>query len=174
MFCECRSGRKLESDVLPGLAIGRRRVSHNINKVQTQYHSSCIPPSLTLQSSTPFAQCYRDSDETLEPYSVESLDVDREQEVITRCIHTINPAIQIKFEMATVERFGTFFAMGKGRALHFSCHGGSNGKEHFYVINYSTDHDGFSCTDDNSTPHSLVLIELRLLQPSVWMMDGAT
>ena len=72
---------------------------------------------------------YPEGEESLEPCSVESLEVEREQEMIAHSILSMNPAVQIKFEMATLNRFGAFFSMGKERALHFSCHGGANGKE---------------------------------------------
>ena len=84
--------------------------------------------SLTFFQASPLVM-YPEGEESLEPCSVESLEVEREQEMIAHSILSMNPAVQIKFEMATLNRFGAFFSMGKERALHFSCHGGANGKE---------------------------------------------
>ena len=63
--------------------------------------------------------------ETLQPYSVDSLDIDSEQTVVRRSIQEVNPTVQVRFEVATTEAFGKFIALGQGRVLHFSCHGGN-------------------------------------------------
>jgi hypothetical protein len=57
------------------------------------------------------------------PHPIDRLDFEHERESLVKVFNESRARIHVEFEVATTERLGDFLAKGKGKILHFSCHG---------------------------------------------------
>ena len=75
---------------------------------------------LAVFQASPLATINK-NDGTMLP--IDRLDFEHERESLVRVFNESGARINVEFEVATTENLGHFLAKGKGKNLHFSCHG---------------------------------------------------